>query len=391
MIDSIFIASSGLTGHQKGLRVISNNVANMNTPGFKGSTVDFGDVVSASDPAHRSQADAGGQGLVTAQTLTDLRAGERRTTGRDLDLALQGDGFFVLQDEQGRTRYTRAGAFEFNSDGLLVARGNGLTVMGRSATGALQKLSLEGLRANPPKATATVTLTGNLSSDGNEHTVNGLVVFDPQGGTHNLRLVLNKDAIAADGSWNVKVFEGDTEVATAKLRTSAGRVVEEDAALEIELKLKGTEPLKVQFKSGSEVTSFASGSLSTLGVKQQDGHALGQVSTIKFNDRGQLLIDYSNGQKATGAKLALAQVRDESKLDALGDALFAYTGPDEPILREGAEDLKVSGGALELSNVDLTEEFSALILMQRGFQASSQVLSAANGMLQELFEMKGRR
>jgi flagellar hook protein FlgE len=391
MIDSIYIAMTGLNGHQRGLRTISNNVANMNTPGFKGSSVNFNDALGGSQGSGYSTGDAGGQGLVSSQTLLDLRSGERRQTGRDLDLSLQGDGFFLLHDDAGQARYTRAGAFEFNSDGNLVSRGNGMQVMGRDATGALAPVSLNGLRVNPPKATADIVFTGNLSTTGTEHTVDSVVVYDQLGGAHTLRVEMTNNSTVTDGSWNIKVFEGTTEVGSGAVVFADGRAVASNPPLSLALALQNADPANVTFTFGADVTSFSSGTVSTLGMKSQDGHAVGQITGLKFNDQGHLEISYSNGEKADGPRLALAQIRDEANLEAVGNSLFAYQGNETPLLREGGDDLKVSGQSLELSNVDLTEEFSSLILMQRGFQASSQVLSTANDMLQELFDMKGRR
>ena len=110
-------------------------------------------------------------------------------------------------------------------------------------------------------------------------------------------------------------------------------------------------------------------------MKSQDGHPLGQISALKFDEHGTLKITYSNGEKADGSRLVFAEVRDEASLRAEGESLLAYDGSEPPVMREGGDDLKVAGQSLELSNVDLTEEFAALILMQRGYQASSQVLS----------------
>jgi flagellar hook protein FlgE len=387
MIDSIYIAVSGLNGHQRGLRTISNNVANMNTPGFKGSSVNFNDVMGNGEGSGYA---AAGQGLGSSQNLLDLSAGERRQTGRDLDLALEGNGYFILQDASGQQHYTRAGSFEFNKDGELVARGTDMKVLGRVANGQLGAIALGGLRVNAPKTTSELVFTGNLSTGGTEHTIDSVVVYDRLGGAHTLRVELRNNATVTDGVWLVTVFEGATQIGSGELRVEGGKVVG-TPPLSMSLALDKADPATVRFTFGEDVSAFSSGTTSTLAMKSQDGHPMGQISSLKFDDKGVLTITYSNGEDAEGGRLALAQIEDEANLVSAGDAMFTYNGSRSPTIRDGGDDLRVTGQSLELSNVDLTEEFSSLILMQRGYQASSQVLSTANDMLQELFEMKGRR
>src|SRR5688572_3546197 len=164
MIDSIFLGMSGMQGHQRGLSVISNNVSNMNTPGFRGSSVSFADVFigSASNGLIGGQRALGG-GLDASRTQVDFRAGERQLTGLELDLFLEGEGFFVLQEENGEIHYTRKGNFVFDDDHELVVRDQKVKVMTRNAAGQLVPISIRDLRLSPPKATTTVTFEETLS------------------------------------------------------------------------------------------------------------------------------------------------------------------------------------------------------------------------------------
>jgi flagellar hook protein FlgE len=388
MIDSIFIAMSGLSGHQRGLKVISNNVANMNTPGFKSASLTFADVMGGAgvDVSGNSI----GNALAGSGAMLDLRSGDLSQTGRDLDLALQGDGFFVLQDETGQSLFTRAGGFEFNADSVLVVRSTGLKVMGRDGAGKLVPVDLKGLKLNAPKVTSEILFTGNLSSTDTDHTIDSLVVIDKLGGAHTLKVEL-KNNTATPGSWLITVFEGTKQVGSGEIKFENGKPVVGAAKPSIALALVDGDPSPVEFVFGDDVTGFSSGTTSTLAMKSQNGHALGQISSLKFDSNGQLKITYSNGQTADGLRLALAQVSDDTGMVSSGDSVYRYEGSTPPAIGEAGDTLKVVGQSLELSNVDLTEEFSALILMQRGYQASSQVLSTANDMLQELFDMKGRR
>lgn len=389
MIDSIFIAMSGLRGHQRGLDVISHNVANMNTPGFKGSSVDFADVFGG-EPGESREAPAG-SGLDASRTTLDLRAGELQRTGRDLDLALEGEGYFVFREASGALRFGRGGGFEFDAAGRLVGRGHGLEVMARQADGSLAPLRLDGLRSSAPKATHELRLNGNLSSTAGEHAIDPLPVYDRLGGVHNLRLVFTRDTGGGFELWTVRASEAGRELDTASLEFVGGRTPGGTSTLRLSLGLAQAEAIEVDLVLGSEVTSFSSGATSTLAVESQDGHAPGAISGLSFDATGRLKVAYSNGQSTEGARLALAELRDEAALRPVGDGLFAYADVEAVALRAAGDDLSVAGQSLELSNVDLTREFGALILMQRGYQASSQVIGTANEMLQQLFELGSRR
>jgi flagellar hook protein FlgE len=125
-------------------------------------------------------------------------------------------------------------------------------------------------------------------------------------------------------------------------------------------------------------------------MKSQDGYASGALSAASLDEKGVVKLTYTNGQKADAGTLALAQIDNGSLLVNTGESLYSYSG-EPPEIRVADADLKIKIHSVETSNVNLTDEFSNLILMQRGYQASSQVLSTANDMIQELFDMKGRR
>jgi flagellar hook protein FlgE len=128
-----------------------------------------------------------------------------------------------------------------------------------------------------------------------------------------------------------------------------------------------------------------------LRVSEQDGYAPGAITGETFDEKGVLQIAYSNGQTVDGPSLALARIADTGGLLARGNSLFEYRGGQTVERRRAGDDLTVNRGSLELSNVDLTQQFGELILLQRGYQASSQVISTANDMLQELLQMRSSR
>jgi flagellar hook protein FlgE len=395
MIDSIFVAMSGMQGHQRGLGVLSNNVANMNTPGFRGSSVTFADVfVGAEGGGSAGQRGVGG-GLSAALTTVDLRAGEAQQTGNDLDLRLEGAGFFIVQDESGALFYTRKGSFDLNENREVVVRGTNLKVMGRNAAGQLVPVEVKSLGSRPHKATSEVVLENALSPSDSDstHTLDGVVVYDKLGGKHTLKLEFKKESTstATEAKWTLQVYEGTTELGTGALEFIGGGVPKPGSSpLRLTLALKDAEPSEIAFDF-AQTTGANVGTASNLGVRSQDGSAAGQISKVAVDEKGVVKVSYSNGDKADGPKLVVAVFGDEAQLVQAGNSLFDYHGDTPPTLREGGDDLKVKSGSLERSNVDLTEEFSELILLQRGYQASSQVVSTANEMLQELLGLRGRR
>jgi flagellar hook protein FlgE len=394
MIDSIFVALSGMQGHQRGLSVISNNVANMNTPGFRGSTLTFADVFNGAPRSLPGGQSSLGSGLSAAFTVMDLTTGEAQQTGNDLDLRLDGSGFFVLQDESGALRYTRNGSFEFNAEGQLVARGQKLKVMARNASGQLVPIELKDLQKNPPKATSEVTLERILSSEDEDHVIESLVVFDKAGGKHTLKVEFKNETPDPNPTnvivWKVTVFEGTTEVGAGEVRFLGSIPEPGSSPLALTLDLKDAGATEIAFNFDA-VTSIDIGASSSLAVQKQDGRLTGEISARSFDERGVLKLTYSNGEKADGPALVLAVIANESEMIQVGNSLFEYRGATPATLREAGDELKVMSQSLERSNVDLTEEFSELILMQRGYQASSQVVSTANDMLQELLDLRSRR
>ncbi|RYF15894.1 MAG: flagellar hook-basal body complex protein [Comamonadaceae bacterium] len=389
MLDSIHVGVTGLLGYQQGLRVIANNTANLNTPGYKSSTLQFADLFYARSPAGgRATLDLG-HGLETTGTHVNFRQGDLRPTGNDFDLAIDGQGMFVLRDGSGEARYTRAGQFDFDSTGMLVHRADGSKVQGWNAQGKLADVSVAGMRVAPGKATASLQFTGNLSSTLPEHTVTGVKVFDAMGQEHVLALQFTSNA-QAPGGWQVELLDGTTVVGTSQILFVDGRATAATSKLTFSYAPPGRPVQDLALHFGVDATSFASGTLSTLAMTSQDGYAPGNLTGITFDETGALVASYTNGQTVKGSRLALARFPSSDAVRNLGGNLFAAAGGAEWQVGSAGEGGfgGVKAGMLEGSNVDLSREFSDLVVMQRGYQASSQVVSTANDMLQELFGMK---
>jgi flagellar hook protein FlgE len=392
MLDAIQIGVSGLLGYQQGLRVIANNTANMNTPGFKASTLQFSDLLHANGGSNGAAGFEPGYGLGTAGTRLDFRQGDLRQTGNDLDLAVDGDGLFTVRDAQGHIRYTRAGQFQFDAKGLLVTRTDGNQVLGLDASGRLGTVSLEGLRVAPGKATTSVRFTGNLSSTTPQQSVGAVKVFDAQGAQHTLTVNFTSTAADQPGSWKVELLEGDTSFGTAKLVFADGQPTADSRQPTFTFKPAGGSAQQVTLDFSSDVTSFAAGDLSTLAMSTQDGYAPGNLGKVAFDETGTLVATYTSGQTRKGARLALGRFTTPDAVQDIGGNLFAAA--QGIAWQQGVGGVagfgSIRGGMLESSNVDLSREFSDLVVMQRGYQAASQVISTANDMLQELFGMRNK-
>lgn len=397
MLDTIFIGMSGLTGYSKGLRVIGNNLTNVNTPGFKGSQLQFADLFyqENANTAGSGLTHGGvqlGMGLNTLATTINFKAGDLRQTGGNLDLAIDGEGFFVLNDD-GKSRYTRAGQFQFDGDGFLVSPSTGLRVSGLDDNGKLTDISLAGLRTNPPKATTTVKFNGNISSNAASDVVlNGIKVIDPVGGEHLVKLTLKNNSATTLGNWTVTISDESGTLDTGELQFSSGNPSSDASKITFTYAPTAVEPFPITLDFSTDVTSFAAGDTSTIAVASQDGVPSGALTNVAFDAKGTLVATYSNGETVNGTRLALARFNSTSDIVALGGNEFGSTNDAAVHLGYANSNSlgSLKSGVVEGANVDLAEEFSNLIVMQRGYQAASHVISTANELIQQLFDMKGR-
>jgi flagellar hook protein FlgE len=394
MIETIYIGMSGLTGYSSGLRGIANNVANLNTPGFKSSSLSFSNLFYSNDGSAGSHQGSVtpqfGHGLATGESSFNFRQGDLRQTGNTMDLAVEGQGLFVLRDPDGQLRYTRAGQFEMNTDGFLVDRVSGAKVMGLDGRGQLTEINITSYRVNAPKSTGKLSFAGNLDSSRTDDISSNLSVVDAAGAPHALTLKFTAEATPA-GRWKVALMEGTTSIGTSTIDFVDGRPKAGADKVSFTYTPAGQPamPLTLDF-SGSQVTSFASSTLAPVSVSSKDGYEAGAMSKFSFDAKGELKLEFANGQTSQGPRLALANVDTPQLLEAVGGNSF--TAADGAKLSYGTAGNgsfgSVRAGSVEISNVDLSQEFSDMVIMQRGYQASAQIVSTANDMLQELFGMK---
>ncbi|MFZ5851503.1 MAG: flagellar hook protein FlgE [Actinomycetota bacterium] len=396
MLRSLFSGISGLRSHQTMMDVTGNNIANVNTAGYKTSQTVFQDTLSQMLKAAGAPQGVNG-GTNPAQVGLGSRLGSinmnfsqgaAQTTGRNTDLMVQGDGFFVVRNG-GEDLYTRAGAFSFDSDGRLVTQ-DGAVVQGWTAVrGVVNTNATPGdLRLPigtllPPTATAASTVGGNLPGDAAVGTVvtSSITTYDPQGAQHPVSYRFSKTA--AD-TWSLTMSENGTTLGTATLTFDAGGKLTSAPTVTYPASYGGTVTVDL-----TGVTQYAGSS--TVAVLSQDGSAMGSLQAFTISPDGTLVGVFSNGLKQTLGQVALATFNNPPGLERVGGSDYRTT------VNSGTAQLGVAGsggrgtllaGALEMSNVDLAQEFTNLIVAQRGFQANSRVITTSDQLLQDLVNLK---
>ncbi|XVN20893.1 flagellar basal-body rod protein FlgF [Pseudomonas corrugata] len=376
MLQAFFNGMSGLFSFAKGLDNVSNNVSNMNTPGYRGS-----------DTFYRAVNGQDGQsfGSGIAGTEVRIKPGENRQTGNNTNVAINGAGYFVVRDEQGALSYTRAGQFQIDKDGYLVDTVSQRRVAGIDSAGNLRDINIQGQRTLPPKATTRIEMVGALARSGatdSTHQISSIQVFDASGGTHTLSVKFEPQATPVN-SWTVTVSDSSgAQLQTGTITFGAdGSPVAGFNTLSVPLTSNGALQNIVldfgtpgSFNLASQVASAPS---HTLGARVVDGSAIAGLNTFSFDETGILKFTYANGEKRDGSQLALADFADESALIAGANSLYhAPSSMKAQFGRAGEKQFgRIQGGYLELSNVDLAQEFGDILIIQRGYQASSRVMT----------------
>jgi len=379
MFQALFNSLSGLFSFSRSLNTVSNNVANMNTPGFRGSDTFFENV-------------DGGRGTRIAGEGLRTGAGDLRQTGTPTDLAINGNGFFILRDDSGNLYYTRAGQFRFNDQGILSDSVTGYSVMSIDSAGNLSTIDLDAYRTLPPQATSAVNLIGNIGPGTPSVTVGAIRIYDASGTLHTLTATLTDNTAVTPGSYLVSVKdETGVEVGTGEVRFATdGTPLAGFNTMTLNLTYLGV-PQAVSLDFGTP-GAFAgatrlSGIATNLGSQVVDGHPLLGVTNLSFDDKGVLQLIYSSSEKRSGPQVALASFPNESGLELVGGRLIAGSSVQQREIGRPGEGIfgHIAGGSLELANVDLTQEFADMIIIQRGYQASSRVMTVSNQMIEELY------
>ena len=397
MLRSLFSGISGLKAHQTMMDVVGNNIANVNTAGFKSSTVVFEDTLSQMmrSAAAPSSAAGGinpaqiGLGVQTGAIQTNFLQGSAQTTNKATDLMVQGDGFFVVKDGNEET-YTRSGSFTFDTDGYLV-NSDGNYVEGYPATdgvvdpyGNLTTIRLQVGSTISGTPTTNTVISGNIQNSKTADRVLSSIAYDALGAAHNMQIKLTSDGSGGYDAEITDTTDGTTGTGHVGF-TPAGAF---DAA--------GSTAPAITLADGTAVTFDMSGLSNYAGVesiqtKSYDGSSAGTLQSFQIAPDGTIIGIYSNGRKRNEAQLAVANFNNPQGLEKVGDSMYRTT-PNSGLAQTGVPGGGGRGtiisGALEMSNVDLGAEFTNLIIAQRGFQANSKVITASDEMLQDLVNIK---
>jgi flagellar hook protein FlgE len=420
MMRSLFAAISGLKNHQTFMDVVGNNIANVNTTGFKQARVTFQDILSQTvRGATGPQAGRGGVnpeqiglGVAISGIDTIQTQGTLQSTGKLTDMAIQGDGYFVMNDGK-QNFYTRDGAFDLGIDGTLVNPSSGLHVMGWQAdpvTGAVDTTVPATTIAIPVgagmtgKASTTLSLTGNLDSTPAPVTTPAtpppavsVTLYDTLGNAVPATMTAVMGAQSSTGtSWTITATTPATATSAATstpftvLFNTSGKFVSSTpapATLAIPSSSPGAAPLSV-LVDFSEMTQMAAPSDLLSGT---DGASAGSLTTFTVGQGGEVTGIYSNGFKQPLGQIALASFTNPSGLTKAGGNLFensANSGNANIGVPSTAGRGQIATGFLEGSNVDLAQQFTNMIMAQRGFQANSRVITTSDEILQDLVNIK---
>ncbi|MGH8108403.1 MAG: flagellar basal-body rod protein FlgF [Arenimonas sp.] len=381
MFQALFNSLSGLFSFSRSLDTVSNNVANMNTPGFRGSDTFFENV-------------NGGRGTRVAGEGLRTTAGDIRQTGTPTDVAIDGNGFFILRDDSGNLYYTRAGQFRFNEEGLLTDSVTGYQVMATDSVGNLSSIDLDTYRTLPPQATTSVRIAGNIAPGTPSFTLGNFQVYDASGTMHTLTTTLTDNNAVTPGSYLVTVKDE-----TGAVVSTAGTEIRFDingtpltgfntAALNLTyLGVSQTVTLNFGTAGAFDGATRLSGVATNLGGQVVDGHPMLGITNLSFDSEGTLQFVYSSSEHREGPQLALASFPNESALELVGGRLIAGSSVQQRQIGRPGEGIfgRIAGGNLELANVDLTQEFADMIIIQRGYQASSRVMTVSNEMIEQLY------
>ncbi len=452
MMRSLYSGVSGLVNHQTRMDVLGNNISNVNTTGFKKGRVTFQDMLSQTlSGAAKPTTEVGGVnpqqvglGMMVSTIDTIFTQGALQSTGVNTDVALEGNGFFVLKDGD-KSFYTRNGAFGLDNNGTLVNPANGMRVQGWMAqtlngqtivnnSAQVEDLIIPVGSKDPARATTVIDFACNLDkrtpeipAGANQATIQqgtwstSFDIFDSFGNAHTLAVNFSKvPGIANRWQAQVQVDPGAAAATNARtaqggntfqvdfdnlgalldVRDGAGNVINNAGQLQMPITFdvpQSNPPATQTFNLNlgqvgayrDAITQFADTS-STKAIRQ-DGYTMGYLESFKIDQSGTITGVYTNGTNRTIGQIALATFSNQGGLEKAGENVYVVSNNsgDPNVGPSGiAGKGKVIAGTLEMSNVDLAEQFVDMIVTQRGFQANSRTITTSDQMLQELLTLK---
>ena len=418
MFTSFSTALSALNASSTAIDVVGNNLANLNTPGLKTSEVCFRDLVTQSLGAGLGETQVGfGTGLPL--TVRQFTQGAIQTTSGLLDGAIEGDGFFVVQDGL-QTLYTRAGNFETDKEGNLLtdtgAQVQGWTTINPQtgtvdANGPIGNIVVPVGTLQPPTATSTFSADLNLDSTATADATSAytipITVYDSLGNSHVLSLNFQKTG-ANQWSYDVQLPGADVSAGTAgtPFDTGAtgtltfdtgGDLIDPPAGSPVAVTISGlTDGAADMNLSWNLYTTAGAGRITQFGqpsassASSQNGGPAAQLVHVGLADGGQILAQYSNGNQVVVGQLALASIRNPDTLIAAGNNNFKLSAlTASPVIGTPATGGRgnVVGGSTEASTVDIATEFTNLIVYQRDYEANGRVVNTADQLSQDTINL----
>jgi flagellar hook protein FlgE len=419
MFTSFSTALSALNADSTAIDVVGNNLANLNTTGFKASDVTFRDLVTESLGAGLGETQVG---FGTGEPLTkrQFTQGAIQTTSGVLDAAIQGDGFFVVQDSAGNTLYSRDGSFQTDKSGNLLSN-TGDFVQGWTAidpstgqvdtNGPIGNIVVPVGSLHPPSATTTVTDDLNLNSGATADSTSAfsttITAYDSLGTSHVLTLNFQKTG-ANQWSYDVTVPGQDVSGGTAgtPFDTGAsgtltfdtnGQLTDPPAGSPISFSITGLADGATDMNltwnlynsdGSGRITQFGEPSASS--ASSQNGSPAAQLDHVGLATGGQILAEYTDGTQVVVGQVALASIRNPDTLIAAGNNNFQLSSltanPSVGVPDTGGRGT-IEGGSLEASTVDIATEFTNLIVYQRAYEANAHVVTTADQLSQDTINL----
>ncbi len=417
MLTSLFTGISGLNANALALSVVGDNIANANTVGFKGSRANFGDILSQTLSGASAMQVGRGAMIIDIQKL--FTQGTLETTANPLDLAIEGDGFFVVRQENGPTYYTRAGQFRINKDGYVVdANGYLLQAYQMDAqgnvTGGIGDVYLAGLMSEP-SATSTInmqlnldsrdeaktwTYTGgaNLPSSDQYNYSTAITIYDSLGNPHLVYTYLVKSS--TPNTWDAYfTYDADADPTVSDYQVTGPYTLQFDSngvltntppTTSVNFDFSGwgaTTPqaVTIDFRNTTQY-----GAPNAVVFQNQNGYTAGNLIAVTVDQDGVISGVFTNGQVRNVAQVVLAKFVAAHNLMKAGKNLYleSYSSGGPTYGAPGTVGMgEVYANSLEASNVDLAEEFVRMIAAQRGYQANVRVITTTDNMLNELMNI----
>jgi flagellar hook protein FlgE len=408
----MYSAISGLQAHQAKLDVIGNNIANVNTVGYKASRMTFKEIFSQTiKGASAPQGNGGGTnpqqiglGVAIASIDTLFTRGGAQRTDNPTDLSIDGNGFFIVSNGES-ILYTRAGNFSFDSNGDLVTP-DGYKVLGwmstdgktvNTDTGNLVPINLKNWFGMEPSTTTQLEIGGNLNASTgiNQSISYNIIVYDTQGGSHVATITFTRQD---PNTWNWSVTSQDPYISSVD---GSGTITfGADGKIAPNTQATGT----LTFNMNTAVTNAQIGPVNidlskltmfstetNLRELSKNGNEAGALQSINIDKYGVVSGIYSNGRRQVIGQIALADFQNPMGLEKVGNTMFINTvNSGEPMIGAAGSGTRgsINPGTLEMSNVNLANEFVDMITTQRGFQVNAKVITVSDEMLQDLVNMK---